>query len=108
MQQLDAQTHSGEQLESTGLPACWHLFTPVRLLRLAVYVLFPNDHYSLYELGMWDEPHYPLVPIHHDYRRADVRVFVVQSLDPVSLQLRIERHDHRILARVRLHLARLR
>src|SRR2546427_5731760 len=70
-------------------------------------VLFPDDHYALNEFRMRNKPHHPLISVHYHDRRADVRVFLVQPLDPVSLELRIECYDNRILARVRLHLARL-
>src|SRR5439155_481049 len=83
----------------TDLPAPEHLF-PVQL---AVKV-----DYSLNEFRMGNESHYPFIPVHHHYRRADMRVLVIQPLDLVSLQLRIERQDYRVLPRVRLHLARLR
>src|SRR5438552_15846988 len=81
---------------------------PCASVRLAVHVLFPNDHYALNEFWMWNESHYSFVSIHHDYRRADMRVLLVQPLDLVSFQLRVDRHDFRLLAPVRLHLARLR
>src|SRR5712691_8751136 len=76
--------------------------------RLDAHVLFPDDHNALNEFWMGDEPHHSFIPVHHHDGRSNVRVFFIEPFDPVSLQLRIQRHHFRILPRMCLRLARLR
>src|SRR5881394_1384323 len=99
------------RIELTGRRTCRRTPSPRSTsTRLSVFpgplpVYFPHNDYSLNELRMRNETHHPLVLIHYDYRRANVRVLLVQLFYFEAAELRVRADDDGVGARVLERLA---